>query len=47
MEQEGKVNPKHILNFLFLATLVIALAQVAESVSAPLQFATEIPALTK
>jgi len=41
------VKPKHILNVLFLATLVIALAQVAESVRAPFQFATEIPALTK
>jgi len=41
------MRSKHLLNFLFLATLVIAIAQVAESVSAPLQFATEIPSLTK
>jgi len=41
------MKPKHILNFLFLATLVIALAQVAESVSEPFQLATEIPTLTK
>ena len=41
------MRSKHLINFLFLATLVIALAQVVESVSEPLQFATEIPSLTK
>jgi len=41
------MRSKHLLNFLFLATLAIALAQVAESVSEPFQFAAEIPSLTK
>lgn len=37
------MKPKHILNFLFLATLLIALAQVADSVSTPFLIATELP----
>ena len=37
------MKPKHIMNFLFLATLLVALAQVSDSVSAPFLIATELP----
>lgn len=37
------MKPKHLLNFLFLATLLVALAQVADSVSTPFLIATELP----
>lgn len=37
------MRSKHLLNFLFLATLLVALAQVADSVSTPFLIATELP----
>lgn len=37
------MRSKHIMNFLFLATLLVALAHLADSVSTPFLIATELP----